>query len=172
MPIALDTVTDLMWWSRQICGITDSVCVVYPVTLGFGRHTAQVLAEPGGPQRAVLAAKIQMIVYRTSRRFERPQYCPYDYMLTPCYTCSLQYSSVFRKTTYLHAYHTSKAPGNVFTLHIVSFTLPNVAIAIFVHRCLDHRPWRVRLLWSMSIIQVVLALIPCIVIYCRGYPHI
>lgn len=50
----------------QVCGVTDTICVLYAVSLGFGRHTADVLAEPGGAARAVTAAKIQMIAYRTS----------------------------------------------------------------------------------------------------------
>lgn len=100
-------------------GIAASVFASYPVGLGLGRHTAAVLAEPGGSGKVLLAAKIQMIGY----------------------------------------------PFN-----ILAFTLPNVAIAILVNRLLDPRLWRTRLLYSMAALQVVLALIPCIIVYVQCTP--
>ncbi|ROW04361.1 hypothetical protein VSDG_00915 [Cytospora chrysosperma] len=100
-------------------GIAASIFASYPVCLGLGKHTAAVLAEPGGSGKVLLATKIQMIGY----------------------------------------------PFN-----ILAFTLPNVAIAILVNRLLDPRLWRTRLLYSMAALQVVLALIPCIIVYVQCTP--
>jgi hypothetical protein len=49
---------------EQATGIAASIFASYPVRLGLGRHTAAVLAEPGGSGKVLLAAKVQMIGYR------------------------------------------------------------------------------------------------------------
>ena len=49
---------------EQVTGTAASIFASYPVRLGLGRHTASVLADPGGQAKVVLAAKIQMIGYR------------------------------------------------------------------------------------------------------------
>ncbi|PSR80613.1 hypothetical protein BD289DRAFT_440453 [Coniella lustricola] len=100
-------------------GIGAAILVSISVPLGLGRHTDQVLAEPGGQQRVVKAARIQMIGY----------------------------------------------PFN-----ILAFTLPNVAIAILVHRLLDPQLWRKRLLWGLATFQVIFAIIPCIIIFAQCSP--
>lgn len=49
---------------EQATGIAASIFASYPVCLGLGKHTAAVLAEPGGSGKVLLATKIQMIGYR------------------------------------------------------------------------------------------------------------
>lgn len=53
---------------------------------------------------------------------------------------------------------------------LVTFALPNVAIAILVNRLLDPQLWRTRLLFVMAVLQVLLALVPCIIVYVQCRP--
>ena len=48
--------------------------------------------------------------------------------------------------------------------------MPNVAIAILVNRLLDPRRWRTRVLFTMSVVQVLLAIVPCIIVFAQCTP--
>ena len=136
--------------------IIAAALVHYSVTLGLGQHTQVVLAKYG-PERLAKTAYWQILGYRmmpnsTSTRDTNG-------LIKKQHLISVRAMAIMRQFLFANLPSCTGA-----------FSFPNISIAILINNLLDPNPWRVRGLYAMVTLQVVLAIISIFIVFLQCSP--